>query len=70
MFTHLYIRWIEFFCHYRVMACILLVLAFGLPVFLLPEKMNGDGKFAEYYNKFFANSTYKEKVKPIVDKTF
>lgn len=51
------------------MGCILLVLAFGLPVFLLPEKMNGDGKFAEYYNKVFANSTYKEKVKPIVDKT-
>lgn len=69
LFTHLYIRWIEFFCRYRVMACILLVLAFGLPVFLLPEKMNGDGKFAEYYNKVFANSTYKEKVKPIVDKT-
>ena len=68
LFSRLYMRWIGWFCRYRVMACILLVLAFGLPVFLLPEKMDGDGKFAEYYNKVFANSTYKEKVKPIVDK--
>ena len=68
IFSRLYIRLIGWFCRYRVMACILLVLAFGLPVFLLPEKMDGDGKFAEYYNKVFNNSTYKEKVKPIVDK--
>ena len=68
LFSRLYMRWIGWFCRYRVMACIMLVLAFGLPVFLLPEKMDGDGKFAEYYNKVFANSTYKEKVKPIVDK--
>ena len=68
IFSRLYIRLIGWFCRYRVMACILLVLAFGLPVFLLPEKMDGNGKFAEYYNKVFNNSTYKEKVKPIVDK--
>ena len=67
-FSGIYQRLIGWFCRYRVMACILLVLAFGLPVFLLPEKMDGEGVFAEYYNKLFNNSTYKEKVKPIVDK--
>ena len=67
-FSRVYQRMIGGFCRYRVWACVLLVLAFGLPVFLLPEKMNGDGMFAEYYNKVFNNSTYKEKVKPIVDK--
>ena len=67
-FSRIYQRLIYGFCRYRVMACILLVLAFGIPVFLMPEKMDGDGKFAEYYNKVFNNSTYKEKVKPIVDK--
>ena len=35
---------------------------------MLPDKMEGEGTFAEYYNKVFGNSTYKEKVKPIVDK--
>ena len=39
-----------------------------LPVFLLPEKMDGDGKWAEIYNKTLGTPTYKEKVKPIVDK--
>ncbi len=67
-FSRVYQRLIGWFCRYRVLACILLVLAFGLPVFLLPEKMEGEGIVAEYYNKVFNNSTYKEKVKPIVDK--
>ena len=67
-FSRLYIRLIGWVCRYRVMACVLLVLAFGLPVFLLPEKLEGEGVWAEYYNKVFDNPTYKEKVKPIVDK--
>lgn len=67
-FSQFYQRLIGWLCRYRVWACILLTLAFGLPVFMLPEKMDGEGMFAEYYNKVFNNSTYKEKVKPIVDK--
>lgn len=67
-FSRVYLRLIGWFCRYRVMACLLLVLAFGLPVFLLPAKMEGEGQFAAYYNKVFGSSTYKEKVKPIVDK--
>lgn len=31
-------------------------------------KMDGDGKWAEIYNKTLGTPTYKEKVKPIVDK--
>lgn len=67
-FSQVYLRLIGWLCRYRVTACLLLVLAFGLPVFLLPAKMEGEGHFAAYYNKVFNNSTYKEKVKPIVDK--
>ena len=67
-FSRLYLGLIGWFCRYRVTACLLLVLAFGLPVFLLPAKMEGEGQFAAYYNKVFGSSTYKEKVKPIVDK--
>ncbi len=62
-------RWlIQVLCRWRVAVCILLLLAFGLPVFLLPEKMKGDDKWAIAYNKTLGTSTYKEKVKPIVDK--
>ena len=67
-FCHFY-RWlIQSLCRWRVAVCLLLLLAFGLPVFLLPEKMDGDGKWAEIYNKTLGTPTYKEKVKPIVDK--
>ena len=67
-FCHFY-RWlIQRLCRWRVAVCLLLLLAFGLPVFLLPEKMDGDGKWAEIYNKTLGTPTYKEKVKPIVDK--
>lgn len=67
-FGRAYQRMIYWFCRFRVMACILLVLGFGLPVFLLPEKMEDEGTFAEFYNKVFDNTTYKEEIKPIVDK--
>ena len=67
-FTCFYRGMIYYLCRFRVIACTVLVLGFGLPVFLLPDKMEGESKWAEYYNKVFDNPTYKEKVKPIVDK--
>ena len=68
VFSRLYVRWIGWLCRHKALACVLLVLAFGLPVFLLPEKIEGEGRMATYYNKMFDHTTYKEKVKPIVDK--
>lgn len=67
-FSRFYMWLIRILCRWRVVVCILLLLAFGLPVFLLPEKMNGDDKWADMYNKTLGTPTYKEKVKPIVDK--
>lgn len=45
-----------------------IVLLFGLPVFLIPDKIEKDTGFAKNYNKIFDNTTYKEKIKPIVNK--
>lgn len=67
-FTRFYQGMIYYLCRFRVLACLVLLLGFGLPVFMLPEKMEGESKWAEYYNKVFDNATYKEKVKPIVNK--
>jgi multidrug efflux pump subunit AcrB len=44
------------------------VLAFGLPVFLLPNKIESNSRWAERYNQTLGNPWYVEKVKPIVDK--
>lgn len=52
-FTRFYQGVIYYLCRFRVIACLLLLLGFGLPVFMLPEKMEGEGKWVEYYNKVF-----------------
>lgn len=67
-FTRYYAVLIRFLCRWRWAVCILLLLGFGLPVFLLPEKVEGAGKWEELYNKTFGSHTYKETVKPLVDK--
>ena len=67
-FTRSYQGVIYYLCRFRVIACLLLLLGFGLPVFMLPEKMEGEGKWVEYYNKVFDNPTFKDKVKPVINK--
>ena len=67
-FTRFYQGLIYYVCRFRVIACLLLLLGFGLPVFMLPEKMEGEGKWVEYYNKVFDNPTFKDKVKPVINK--
>lgn len=70
-FTRFYRNMIVLLSRYRVVAFILLVLGFGLPVFMLPEKIEdveAKGKWAEWYNKIFDNTIYKEDIKPVVDK--
>lgn len=69
-FTRFYAILIRFLCRWRWAVCILLILGFGLPVFLLPEKLEGEGEWEKMYNKTFGSITYKESVKPVVDKVF
>ncbi|GHT73943.1 multidrug efflux pump protein [Bacteroidia bacterium] len=52
---------------FRVPVCILLILAFGLPVFLLPEKLSGDSQWDKLYNQTLGSDFYKEKIKPHTD---
>lgn len=66
-FTHGYGKVIYWACRYRAAVCILLVLAFGLPVFLLPEKMEDDEGWHGWYNRTLGSDCYKEKIRPIVN---
>lgn len=52
---------------FRVAFIIIVVLAFGLPVFLIPEKLNGENWMAEKYNAIFGSVTYKEKARPWIN---
>jgi len=78
-FTRYYERQIRFLVRWRVIACILVILLFGLPVFMLPDKIEPEAEkletmspfqksLIEKYNEFVAKDTYKEKVKPVIDK--
>lgn len=67
-FTRFYSVLIRFLCRWRWAVCLLLLFGFGLPVFLLPEKLEGEGKWEKIYNQTLGSPTYKESVKPIVDK--
>ncbi len=78
-FTRYYQAQIRFFIRWRVLACIFIILLFGIPVFMLPEKIEPENEkleqmspfrisMIEKYNNFVAKDVWKEKIKPIVDK--
>ncbi len=59
---------VGFLCRHKKLAYTVFILSFGLPVFMLPEKIEGDGKFASVYNSTLGSTNYKEKIKPWVDR--
>ena len=68
-FTRFYRVLIGGLCRFRVAVCLLLLLGFGLPVFLLPEEIkDAKGFWEELYNRMFAGTTYREDIRPVVDK--
>lgn len=76
-FTRYYQAQMNFMGRWKKSACFVLLLAFGLPVFLLPEKIDMDSNkdysvvdslLITNYNKIVTNETYKEKVKPVMEK--
>jgi len=68
--TSLYERFILLLLRRKWIPLVCIILLFGLPVFMIPDKIEKETDFAEFYNKIFDSSTYKEKFKPVVTKTF
>ena len=68
-FDRMYFTLTRFLLRFRAIAFILLILAFGLPVFMLPDKIEGEGKWTERYNELMSSSDFKEKVRPIIEKS-
>ncbi len=66
-FMRFYGRFCQLVWKFRVLAIILIIISFGLPVFLLPDKIEKDNQWATWYNDSFGSNTYKEKIKPHVD---
>jgi len=56
-----------FLVRYKNYLYVLLLLAFGLPLYMLPLKLDNDSALAYIYNKTIGTEFYQEEVKPIVD---
>ncbi|MDY4846708.1 MAG: efflux RND transporter permease subunit [Parabacteroides sp.] len=75
-FNRYYTSQIRFLKQWQKSACLLLVLAFGLPISLIPDKIEYDPKkhtptdslWIARYNDWTGRELYKEKIKPIANK--
>lgn len=63
-----YTAFIRFLLHYRTVAILVLVLAFGLPVFMLPNKIQSDGMWPRIYNQTLGSDWYTDHLKTHVNK--
>ena len=63
-----YARLLRFLLRFRKTAYLIGLLAFGLPVFLLPNRLQNDNPLATYYNPIAGNEWYQENAKPLIDK--
>ncbi len=68
-FTNFYYRIIYFSRRFKKLALIVTIIGCGLPVFLLPNYLEGEKLYIEWYNTVFGSETYEEEIKPFVDKT-
>ena len=59
-----YFKSISFVARYKKTMAVLLILSFGIPVFMLPAKWEGQ----EWYNQTIGSDFYQDKVKPYSDK--
>lgn len=49
---------------------VIIILAFGIPFHLLPEKIEEEGFWADLYNESFGGELYQQDIKPIAEKWF
>ena len=62
-----YAKYCQLACRWKYILITLLILSFGLPVFMLPDKLEGNEKWKETYNKTLGSEFYKETIKPVAD---
>lgn len=67
-FTRFYGGMIRLFSRRKWIAFTCLVLLFGTPVFLLPDKIEKETTFAQRYNEIMGSTAVKEKIRPVVNK--
>ena len=67
-FMKIYSVYIGFAVKRRWIFLLFAVLLFGLPIFMLPVQLNGEGKWAQLYNNTLGSSFYQNDIRPYLDK--
>ena len=68
--SRIYTKKILFFLRFRKISFVLMFLAFGLPVFMLPNRLEETHPLAKYYNPSIGKRKYQENIQPTVNKVF
>lgn len=69
-FNRFYAAFCRVVWRWRAVVIIIMVLSFGLPVFMLPAKIEKEGYWSDVYNKTLGSEYYMKKLKPYVDVVF
>jgi multidrug efflux pump subunit AcrB len=65
--NYLYFKLLTFLFRFRKVVFGLGILAFGLPIFMLPNHINDKNRFSEYYNFTIGSEWYQETAKSYFD---
>ncbi|OQX97806.1 MAG: hypothetical protein B6I20_11940 [Bacteroidetes bacterium 4572_117] len=68
VFSRIYEKTLILLIKRKKTAIFIIVLLFGLPVFMLPDKLESENLFAKAYNTTLGSENYKENIKPTIDK--
>lgn len=68
LFNRIYKKIIGILSYRKWITYTLLILLFGTPIFLLPDKIeNKDSLWAKYYNKTIGSNVYQKSIRPMSD---
>src|SRR5690625_7834223 len=67
IFNRIYSGYHRWAVRWRWVVLTLFILLFGIPFFLLPDKIEKENIWAEKYNKFQKNENYSDQIRPFMD---
>jgi multidrug efflux pump subunit AcrB len=66
-FNRFYEKLCRLIWRWRAAFIVFIILSFGLPVFMLPDKIDENSRWSKLYRKTIGSETYKEKIKKHAD---
>lgn len=67
-FERIYCKVLSFFHRWRIVFIILFIWGFGIPLYLLPDKVESEGRWADIYNSSFGSDYYNQELREGVKK--